>query len=65
VALMRDSRVSKVALYLYLTRSHVYAIMAAFERDGFEGLEDQRTRPSPHPDDQLTLPFLKEVLAWQ
>ena len=40
-------------------------MIAAFERDGFEGLEDQRTRPSPHPDDQLTLPFLKAVLDRQ
>jgi transposase InsO family protein len=39
--------------------------MAAFARDGFEGLEDQRTRPSPHPDDQLTLPFLKDVVDLQ
>jgi len=50
---------------LQMARSHVHAIIAAFERDGFEGLEDQRTRPSPHPDDQLTLPFLKEVLDLQ
>ena len=46
-----------------MARSHVYAIIAAFERDGFEGLEDQRTRPAPHPDDQL--PFLKDVLDLQ
>ena len=52
----------RIAGWLQRARSHVYAIMAAFERDGFEGLEDQRTRPSPHPDDQLTLPLLKEVL---
>jgi transposase InsO family protein len=54
-----------IAGCLQMARSHVYAIIAAFERDGFEGLEDQRTRPSPHPDDQLTLPFLKEVLDLQ
>jgi len=54
-----------IAGCLQMARSHVYAIIAAFERDGFEGLEDQRTRPSPHPDDQLTLPFLQEVLALQ
>ena len=54
-----------IAGCLKMARSHVYAIIAAFERDGFEGLEDQRTRPSPHPDDQLTLPFLKEVLDLQ
>ena len=54
-----------IAGCLQMARSHVYAIIAAFERDGFEGLEDQRTRPSPHPDDQLTLPFLKDVLDLQ
>jgi transposase InsO family protein len=54
-----------IAGCLKMARSHVYAIIAAFERDGFEGLEDQRTRPAPHPDDQLTLPFLKEVLDLQ
>jgi transposase InsO family protein len=54
-----------IAGCLQMARSHVYAIIAAFERDGFEGLADQRTRPSPHPDDQLTLPFLKEVLDLQ
>ena len=54
-----------IAGCLQMARSHVYAIIAAFERDGFEGLEDQRTRPSPHPDDQLTLPFLTEVLDLQ
>ena len=54
-----------IAGCLKMARSHVYAIIAAFERDGFEGLEDHRTRPSPHPDDQLTLPFLKEVLDLQ
>jgi len=40
-------------------------MIAAFERDGVEGLADHRPRPSPHPDDQLTLPFLKEVLDRQ
>jgi transposase InsO family protein len=54
-----------IAGCLRMARSHVYAIIAAFERDGFEGLEDHRTRPTPHPDDQLTLPFLHEVLALQ
>ena len=54
-----------IAGCLQMARSHVYVIIAAFERDGFEGFEDQRTRPSPHPDDQLTLPFLKDVLDLQ
>jgi transposase InsO family protein len=54
-----------IAGCLQMARSHVYAIIAAFERDGFEGLEDHRTRPSPHPDDQLTLPFLQDVLDLQ
>jgi len=30
--------------------------------DGFAGLEEQRARPPQHPGNQLTLPFLKEVL---
>jgi hypothetical protein len=50
---------------LQMARSHVYASIAAFERDGFEGREDQRPRPVPHPDDQLTLPLLTEVLDVQ
>ena len=54
-----------IADCLKLSRSHVYTILAAFERDGFAGLEDQRTRPPQHPDNQLSLPFLKEVLDLQ
>src|SRR4030095_12603168 len=50
---------------LKMARSHVYAIIDAFARDGFAGLEDQRTQPPPHLDTQLTLPFLKEVLDLQ
>jgi transposase InsO family protein len=50
---------------LKMARSHVYALIAAFEHDGFAGLEDQRTQPPPHLDTQLTLPFLKEVLDLQ
>jgi len=48
-----------------LSRTHVYTILEAFERDGFAGLEDQRTRPPQHPDNQLTLPLLKEILDIQ
>jgi hypothetical protein len=51
----------RIAGCLQMARSHGYAIIAAFARDGFEGLEDHRTRPSPHPDDQLTLPLRKDV----
>src|SRR5262245_47891209 len=47
---------------LKMARSHVHAIIDAFARDGFAGLEDQRTQPPPHLDTPLTLPFLKEVL---
>ena len=54
-----------IAGCLQLSRTHVSTILKAFDRDGFEGLEDQRTRPAHHPDDQLTLPFLKEVLDLQ
>jgi len=54
-----------IAGCLKMARSHVYAIIAAFEHDGFAGLEDQRTQPPPHLETQLTLPFLKEVLDLQ
>jgi transposase InsO family protein len=54
-----------IAGILALSRSHVGEILAAFKRDEFAGLEDQRTRPATHAANQLTLPFLKEVLAIQ
>ena len=54
-----------IAGCLKLSRTHVYTILDAFERDGFAGLEDQRTRPLDHPANQLSLPFLKEVLDIQ
>ena len=54
-----------IADCLKLSRTHVYTILEAFERDGFAGLEDQRTRPPQYPDNQLTLPLLKEILDIQ
>ncbi len=54
-----------IAGCLMVSRTHVAEILHAFERDGFEGLEDQRTRSLHHPDNQLILPFLKEVLDLQ
>ena len=54
-----------IAGCLGLSERHVRRILAAFEQDGFAGLEDQRTRPVTHPANQLTLPFLKEVLDVQ
>lgn len=54
-----------IAGCLQLSRKHVHTIIAAFQRDGFVGLEDQRTRPADHPANQLTLPFLKDVLGLQ
>jgi putative transposase len=54
-----------IADCLKLSRTHVYTILEAFKRDGFAGLEDQRTRPPQHPDNQLTLPLLKEILDIQ
>jgi putative transposase len=56
---------TSIAGLLKLSRQHVWHILRAFERDGFAGLEDQRTRPATHPDNQLSLPFLKEVLDVQ
>jgi transposase InsO family protein len=54
-----------IAGLLHLSRKHVTHLIAAFEQDGFAALEDARTRPPAHPANQLTLPFLKEVLAIQ
>jgi putative transposase len=54
-----------IAACLKLSRSHVYNILEAFDQQGFEGLEDHRTRPPHHPDNQLNLPFLKAVLDLQ
>jgi transposase len=42
-----------IADCLKLSRSHVYTILEAFERDGFAGLEDQRTRPPQHPENRV------------
>jgi putative transposase len=54
-----------IADCLKLSRTHVYTILEAFKRDGFEGLEDQRRRPPEHPANQLSLPFFKAVLDLQ
>jgi transposase InsO family protein len=54
-----------IAGHLQLSRKHVWHILQAFKRDGFAGLEDQRTRPPAHPANQLSLPFLKQVLDVQ
>jgi putative transposase len=54
-----------IAGLLKLSRRHVGRLIAAFAQDGFAALEDDRTRPLAHPANQLTLPFLTEVLAVQ
>ena len=54
-----------IAACLKLSRAHVYTILEAFARDGFAGLEDQRTRPPQHPANQLSLPLFKEILDLQ
>ncbi len=56
---------TSIAGCLKLSRQHVWHILQAFARDGFAGLEDQRTRPATHPANQLSLPFLTEVLNTQ
>jgi transposase InsO family protein len=56
---------TSIAGCLKLSRRHVYNILKVFKKDGFAGLEDQRTRPFPHPGDQLSLPFFKDVLDLQ
>ncbi len=48
-----------IAAVLKLARSHVTTLIQAFEKDGFQGLEDKRTRPENHPHNQMTLPFLE------
>ena len=50
-----------IAACLKLSRAHVYTILDAFERDGFAGLEDQRTRPPQHPANQLGFQALAPV----
>jgi hypothetical protein len=54
-----------IAAVLKLARSHVTTLIQAFEKDGFEGLEDKRTRPENHPLNQMTLPFLDKVFRTQ
>jgi transposase InsO family protein len=54
-----------IAGCLKLSRRHVGRIIKAFNKDGFTGLEDHRSRPQNHPDNQMTLPFLKDVLDLQ
>lgn len=54
-----------IAGCLKLSRKHVHEIIDSFVEDGFAGLEDKRTRPINHPENQLTLPFFKEVLDLQ
>lgn len=54
-----------IAAVLRLSRKHVITIIQAFEEDGFVGLEDKRTRPENHPDNQMTLPFMEQVFQAQ
>ena len=54
-----------IAACLKLSRAHVSTILDAFARDGFAGLEEQRTRPPQHPANQLSLPLFKEIFDLQ
>jgi putative transposase len=54
-----------VADLLKLSRKHVGELIKGFEKDGFEGLEDKRTRPANHPDNQMALPFMEKVFKTQ
>jgi len=54
-----------IAAVLKLSRQHVTALVQAFEKDGFSSLEDKRTRPETHPDNQMTLPFMEQVFRAQ
>jgi putative transposase len=54
-----------IAGCLRLSRKHVHTIITAFQEDGFAALEEHRTRPVTHPDNQISLPLLYEVLEIQ
>ncbi len=54
-----------IANCLHVSRKHVWHILEVFKQEGFAGLEDQRSRPGAHPENQLSLPLLKEVLDVQ
>jgi len=54
-----------IANLLKLSRQHVTTLIQAFAKDGFAALEDKRTRPANHPDNQMTLPFMEEVFQKQ
>ncbi len=54
-----------IANCLQLSHKHVWHILTVFKEDGFAGLEDQRTRPATHPENQLTLPILADLLDVQ
>ena len=56
---------TSIADCLKVSRRHVYNILDAFDKDGFDGLKDHRTRPLHHPGNQLNLPFLKTLLDLQ
>jgi putative transposase len=58
-------QVQSIAGCLKLSERHVRRILAAFERDGFAGLEDKRQRPTDHPANQLTLPLMQDILGIQ
>jgi len=47
------------------TRVNISIDTALLKQEGFAGLEDQRSRPGAHPENQLSLPLLKEVLDVQ
>lgn len=54
-----------IAGFLNYSHQHVGRIIESFRREGFAGLEDHRSRAPTHAANQLTLPFLKEVLDLQ
>lgn len=50
---------------LKVSRPHIDTLLTKFAEEGFEGLEDKRTRPINHPHNQLVMPFLDEVFEVQ
>jgi putative transposase len=57
--------IKSIANLLKVSRQHLTELIQAFEKDGFAALEDKRTRPANHPDNQLTLPFMETVFQGQ
>lgn len=54
-----------ISSLLKVSRPHIDTLLAKFEKEGFDGLIEKRTRPPNHPHNQLAMPFLDEVFKVQ